>query len=49
MPPLHRPLTILALAAAPWLAHAAVASAVVTTEQVRAELVAHAPEGIGAG
>jgi thiol:disulfide interchange protein DsbD len=49
MPPLPRTLTIFALAAAPWLAHAAATSAVVTNEQVRAELVAQAPEGIGAG
>jgi thiol:disulfide interchange protein DsbD len=49
MPPLHRLLTLFALAATPWPAHAAGASAVVTTEQVRAELVAHAPDGIAAG
>ena len=33
----------------PWLAQAAGASAVVTTEQVRAELLAHAPEGVAPG
>jgi len=37
-----------ALCAAPWLAQAAPA-AVVSTPQVRAELVAHAPEGVTAG
>ena len=46
---LHRLFLTLAFAAAPGLAHAAGASAVVTTEQVRAELVAHAPQGVGQG
>jgi thiol:disulfide interchange protein/DsbC/DsbD-like thiol-disulfide interchange protein len=35
--------------AAPLLAHAALPGAVVTTPQVRAELVAHAPDGVAAG
>ncbi len=41
-------LATLALAA-PLLAHAALPGAVVTTPQVRAELVAHAPDGVAAG
>ena len=49
MPLLQRLLILLAAAVMPWLAPAAVASTVVTTEQVRAELVAHAPEGIAPG
>ncbi len=47
MPLLPRLLLIAGLSCLAGLAHAA--GAVVTTEQVRAELVAHAPEGIGAG
>ncbi len=46
---LNRLLLTLAATATPWFAHAAGASAVVTTEQVRAELVAHAPDGVGPG
>ena len=46
---LHRLCLTLVVAAAPALVHAAGASAVVTTEQVRAELVAHAPQGVGRG
>ena len=42
-------LLILAALAWPALAAAAVPGAVVTTPQVRAELVAHAPEGVAAG
>ncbi|HSM21017.1 MAG TPA: protein-disulfide reductase DsbD domain-containing protein, partial [Rubrivivax sp.] len=42
------PLLFAAALAAPWLAHAA-PGAVVTTPQVRAELVAHAPDGVAAG
>jgi len=49
MPLLQRLLILLAAAMMPWLAPAAVASTVVTTEQVRAELLAHAPEGIAPG
>jgi thiol:disulfide interchange protein/DsbC/DsbD-like thiol-disulfide interchange protein len=45
----HRPCLTLAFAAACGLAHAAGTSAVVTTEQVRAELVAHVPQGVGQG
>ncbi len=41
-------LLLAATLAAPWLAQAA-AGAVVTTPQVRAELVAHAPDGVAAG
>ncbi|MDP1646952.1 MAG: protein-disulfide reductase DsbD family protein [Rubrivivax sp.] len=47
MPLLHRLLLIAASFAAPLSALAA--AAVVTTEQVRAELVAHAPEGVTPG
>ena len=46
---LNRWLVSLAAIAAPWFAQAALAQAVVTTEQVRAELVAHAPQGVEAG
>ena len=46
---LHRLCLTLVVAAVPALVHAAGASAVVTTEQVRAELVAHAPQGVGRG
>ena len=46
---LNRLLLTLGAVMAPWLAHAAGASAVVSTEQVRAELVAHAPDGVGPG
>ncbi len=46
---LNRLLASLAMIAMLGLAQAAVASAVVTTEQVRAELVAHAPEGVEPG
>jgi len=49
MPTLKRLLTLLAAAAWPWLAQAASPSAVVQTEQVRAELVAQAPDGVGPG
>jgi len=49
MPLLQRLLILLAAAVMPWLAPAAAASTVVTTEQVRAELLAHAPEGIAPG
>jgi thiol:disulfide interchange protein/DsbC/DsbD-like thiol-disulfide interchange protein len=45
---LLRTLFTAALLAAP-VAHAALAGAVVTTDQVRAELVAHAPEGVAPG
>ena len=44
---LHRLLAALAVSALPLLAHAE--GAVVTTEQVRAELVAHAPDGVAPG
>ncbi|HEY6087700.1 MAG TPA: protein-disulfide reductase DsbD domain-containing protein, partial [Burkholderiaceae bacterium] len=47
MPTLRSLPLFLALCTSPWLAQAA--TAVVTTEQVRAELVAHAPEGIAPG
>jgi len=47
MPPLPRLLLIAALPFVAALAHGA--SAVVTTEQVRAELLAHAPDGISPG
>ena len=47
MPLPPRLLLIAGLSCLAGLAHAA--GAVVTTEQVRAELVAHAPEGLGAG
>jgi thiol:disulfide interchange protein/DsbC/DsbD-like thiol-disulfide interchange protein len=46
MPNLPRLVLTLAAIASPWCVHAASASPVVTTEQVRAELVAHAPEGL---
>ena len=46
---LPRLLISVAVITLPWLAHAAGASAVVTTEQVRAELLAHAPEGVAPG
>jgi thiol:disulfide interchange protein DsbD len=49
MPLPQRLLILLAAAVMPWLAPAAAASTVVTTEQVRAELLAHAPEGIAPG
>ena len=49
MPNLLRVILTFAAALAPCLAHAAATTAVVTTEQVRAELVAHAPEGITPG
>ena len=49
MPLLQRLLILLAAAVMPWLVPAAAASTVVTTEQVRAELLAHAPEGIAPG
>jgi thiol:disulfide interchange protein DsbD len=49
MPLLRRLLILLMATAAPWLAHAAAPSAVVVTEQVRAELLAHAPEGVAPG
>jgi DsbC/DsbD-like thiol-disulfide interchange protein/cytochrome c biogenesis protein CcdA len=45
---LTRKLFFTALLAAPF-AHAALPGAVVTTDQVRAELVAHAPEGVAPG
>jgi thiol:disulfide interchange protein/DsbC/DsbD-like thiol-disulfide interchange protein len=45
---LPRSLFFAALFAAPF-AHAALTGAVVTTDQVRAELVAHAPEGVAPG
>jgi thiol:disulfide interchange protein/DsbC/DsbD-like thiol-disulfide interchange protein len=47
MPLLRFLLLTLAAMAAPWSAHAE--GAVVTTEQVRAELVAHAPDGVAPG
>jgi thiol:disulfide interchange protein len=47
MPTLRRLPLLLALCTSPWLAQAA--TAVVSTEQVRAELVAHAPEGVAPG
>ncbi len=46
---LNRLLVSFAAFAAPWFAPAALAQAVVTTEQVRAELVLHAPQGVEAG
>jgi thiol:disulfide interchange protein/DsbC/DsbD-like thiol-disulfide interchange protein len=50
VPKLRRLLLLtLAVIVAPALSHAAATSAVVTTEQVRAELVAHAPEGVAPG
>jgi thiol:disulfide interchange protein/DsbC/DsbD-like thiol-disulfide interchange protein len=49
MPNLPRLLTLLATAVWPWLAQAAGPSAVVVTDQVHAELVAQASDGVGPG
>ena len=51
MPMIHRMLPLLALASALWSVPAAAqtAGAVVRTDQVRAELLAHAPEGVAPG
>jgi len=49
MPKLPRLVLTLAAIAMPWSAQTAAASATVSTEQVRAELLAHAPEGVAPG
>lgn len=49
MPQALRTLLATAVALAAWQAPALAADAVVTTPQVRAELLAHAPQGVGAG
>ena len=46
---LQRLLIVLAAVSIPWLGQPAWASSVVTTSEVRAELLAHAPEGVAAG
>ena len=49
MTTLCRPFLAFAVIALTGLAHAAAPSSVVSTEQVRAELLAHAPEGVAPG